>query len=258
MGKNIQLRKMNTKVLRLYIVLFVLLIEFPAFSQSNELLFCCDSSITQINEPKLVGELFLISRVGEGSQFFKDAWLLGDIYLNDQRIVKNKWLKYNGFQDELIWFENKNRNQIKLDKDLIKGFSLKDLKELNGQTFNFSKIKIKKDFSVDSTIIFGQELFTGKISLFSYRRVILDIPKQISNDNRNYYIDVYKPSHLYFFRLFSGKTIGFKTIRKKVIMAIFPEKAESIKIALTEKKLRRFKTEAELIQLTEILNSILY
>jgi hypothetical protein len=236
-------------------LLFLLVFSFywiSIYAQSNNS-FCCDSTINKLTETKLPGELFQIVKVGQGSQFFTDEWLVGDVYLTNNSTVHNIRLKYNGFLDELIWLESNSFSQIKLDKDLLTGFSLKD--PTRNSVYNFSKVKIKKDF--DSTLIFSQLLYSGKISLMAYRRVVKGVPITVNEYDRSYYKDVYQNSFVFYFLMPNGKTVGFKSINKKNLFALFPERAEQIKKALKEKRQRRFKTENDLIKVTEILNSVL-
>lgn len=243
---------MNPIYTRLLFFLVFTFYGISSYAQSNNT-FCCDSTINQLVETKLTGELFQIVKIGQGSQFFSDEWLVGDVYLTNNSTVHNIRLKYNGFLDEIIWLESNSYSQIKLDKDLLAGFSLKD--PTRNSVYNFSKIKIKKDF--DSTLIFGQVLYSGKISLVAYRRVVKSAPIIVIESDRSYYKDVYQNSFVFYFLMPNGKTVGFKSINKKNLLALFLEKAELLKRALKEKKQRRFKTENDLIKITGILNSVL-
>lgn len=241
---------MNLKLL----VLFVSLLVFirPIMSQDIQECFC-DSVHSKHRNLILYGDEFLTPRASEGSQFFKIEWIPGTVYRSDHSVVDNVDLKYNGYIDELIYLEPNSLAQVKIDKELISGFSLNDIKK--HAIYNFTKIKIKKDFTSDSSIIFGQILYSGKLSLFEYQRIVYGDPKQL--DKTTYYKDIYIPSPVYYLRLPSGRTVGFKTLKKKSLFNIFPEKADIIRKALKERKQRRFKTETDLISVTEILNTVL-
>jgi hypothetical protein len=241
---------MNFKKEILFIAFFISMV--PVYSQDINPR-SIDSLYSQLKEPYLIGDVF-IPKVGRGSQFFKDEWLPGDITLVNNFMVYNKILNYDGFIDELIFSKLNSSAKVILDKELVSAFCLKDKK--SDSVYCFSKIKIKKDFYMDSCEIYAQILYANKLSLFAYRRVILDEPDQVTKNNKDFFLDVFKPSPIYYFRLPEGKTIGFKRINKKTVLALFPENTDSVKKALKENKLRELKTEADLIRFTEILNNV--
>jgi hypothetical protein len=242
---------MNSKIVFLFIALY--LCRIPLYSQDRKPCLC-DSLNSELWETKLTGDVFQISKIGEGSQFFLDEWLMGDIRMTNNMVVHDKHMNYNGFIDELIFLESNSFTRVKVDKELISGFCLKD--EKSNAVYYFNKIPVKKDFKADSILIFGQVLYANKLSLYAYRRVVSGIPKQETEGATLFYRDVYEKSPLFYFLLPNGKTIGFKRINRRSLIALFPEKAEPIKKALKERKQRKFKTEADLIRVTEILNSI--
>jgi hypothetical protein len=241
---------MNFKKEVLFIAFFISMVQ--VYSQDINPM-SIDSLNSQLKEPYLIGDVFF-PKVGRGSQFFKDVWLPGDIKLVNNSMVFNKILNYDGFIDELIYSKLNSAAKVILDKELVSSFCLKD-KE-SDSIYCFSKIKIKKEFYIDSCEIYAQILYANKLSLFAYRKVILDEPALVDKNGKDFYLDVFKPSPIYYFRLPAGKTIGFKRISRKTLLALFPENTDSVKKALKENKLRELKTEADLIRFTEILNSL--
>jgi hypothetical protein len=241
---------MNLKKEVLFIAFFISMVQ--VYSQDINP-GSIDSLNSQLKEPYLIGDVFF-PKVGRGSQFFKDEWLPGDILMVNNFMVYDKILNYDGLIDELIYSKLNSAAKVILDKGLVSSFCLKD-KE-SDSVYCFSKIKIKKGFYMDSCEIFAQILYANKLSLFAYRRVILDEPDQVTKNNRDFFLDVFKPSPIYYFRFPEGKTIGFKRISKKTLLALFPENTDSVKKALKENKLRKFNTETDLIRFTEILNFV--
>jgi hypothetical protein len=54
----------------------------------------------------------------------------------------------------------------------------------------------------------------------------------------------------------NGKTIGFRRYKKRDIIMLFPDKKQKIIAKLRELKLRHFRTEADLINITKALNGL--
>jgi hypothetical protein len=233
--------------------IFFLIAFWPVIIMQGQETYSCDAMLDSLIEPKLTGDLFQPPNPGslEGSQFFIEDWLNGDVYLTNKNIVRNKVLKYNGFLDRLICLTPVNYQQVNLDKDQIEGFCLNDK---SGVTYCFKKIPIKDDLSPDSLSVFAEVLSQSRISLFAYRKVINKGYEVTSN---GHYSDIYKAQPLYLFGFENGKTIGFKRCNKHDVMMLFPDKKEVIMAKLKELKLPHFLTEADLIQVTKVLNEIL-
>jgi hypothetical protein len=109
---------MNAKLILIHAIL--LTIAFQSLSgQSNYSRNCTD----KINSgPYLSGELFIPAEPLEVITYFNSDWLLGDIYLANGEIVRNKYIKYNKLLDELFWLEPASNKIIKLDKEGILQF----------------------------------------------------------------------------------------------------------------------------------------
>lgn len=229
------------------------MVFLPVIFVSAQETFTCETVLDSLIEPKLIGDVYqsplLVTSVG--SQFFKDDWLHGDIYLSNNNIVKNKVLKYNAFLDMLILNSPFGYQQVKLDKGQIEGFCLHGRL---GETYCFKKIPVRYDLTSDSVDVFGEVLYENNISLYAYRKVVTDgYDESISA----YYRKVYKLKTHYFLRMENGKTLGCGRHKKHDIVALFPEKKEMIIAKFREIKQLRFRTEADLINITRILNEVL-
>jgi hypothetical protein len=232
---------------------FLAIVFLPVMIVQGQETTSCDAVLDQLNESKLIGDYYQapLPMSSVGSQFLIDDWLNGDIYLSNKSIVRNKTIKYNAYHDRLIWHTPIGHQQVKLDKDYIEGFCLKGK---SGETRCFKKIPVKYDLAFDSVTVFGEELYQNRISLFAYRKVVISGYEVALTD---YYRDVYELSTLYLFKLENGKTIGFKRYKKKDIITLFPDKKEMIIAKLKELKQHRFRTEADLINITKVLNEVL-
>jgi hypothetical protein len=233
--------------------IFFAIAFWPVFIVQGQKPTSCDAVLNSLIEPNLTGDSYQspLPLSSIGSQFFIEDWLNGDIYLSNKNIVRNMNLRYNAYLDMLIWLTPLNYEQVKLDKAPIEGFCLNGK---SGATHCFIKIPIKYDLSFDSLVVFGEVLYQSRISLFAYRRV--DFAGYDINST-DYYIETYKLSTLYLFRLENGKTIGFRRYKKRDVVKLFPDKKEMIIAKLRELKQHHFRTEADLINITKALNEAL-
>lgn len=232
---------------------FLSIVFLPGIIVQGQEITSCDAVLDPLNEPKLIGDFYQppLPMSTVGSQFLFDDWQNGDVYLSNKNIVRNKDLKFNAYLDRLIWLTPINHQQVKLDKDYIEGFCLKSK---SGEPRCFKKIPVKYDLAIDSVSVFGEVLYQNRISLFAYRKVVIVGYEVALTD---YYRDIYELSTLYLFKLENGKTIGFRRYKKRDIITLFPDKKEMIIAKLRELKQHRFRTEADLINITKALNEIL-
>jgi hypothetical protein len=234
-------------------VLFLIVCWPVVFIQGQSTIACtCDTILDSLMESQLAGDLYLQLDRGVGSQYFTDEWLKGEVYLSNKTVVRNKYLKYNQYLDKLMWLTPANHQQIMLDKEPIEGFCISNN---FGNKYYFQKIPIKVDMSPDSLLVFGEVLYQNKISLYAYRKVILTGYEVASTGS--YYKNIYTVNTIYFFMLENGRTIGFKKYRKHNIIQLFPDKKDQIVAKLKELKQRHFRNEADLKNITKVLNEVL-
>lgn len=238
--------------MKYFLVLSLLLAA--SFSMAQDSLNLKQPGKNKFFTAKLKGQAYVgMTRIA-GREFLYDYYLQGDVLLENGKVAYNQMLKYNGRIDGLILHPRNTGIEILLDKYFIKGFSLKD-SALN-KTLNFRKIKIGGDFGGDSTLIYAQELYAGKFSLYAYRRYIYlnDVIDMVGNETiaRRLFV----PSIVYYFKLPNNRTIGFTTFKKRSLYKLFPNNKELMRKIFKEKHQRRFKTEDDLINITEMLNPL--
>jgi hypothetical protein len=228
-------------------ILGTALAQTPAFCQ-------CDSLLEKIMEPRLTGDLYIKPVPSSISQFFMDDWVIGTIYLSNDRTITNVYLKYNGYIDRPIWMTD-DFVQIRLDKEPIRSFCLTD-RYVPGISYCFEKIKIPKELSSDSTKVFAQVLYKNLLSLLVERKVVLTGVEERKLDR--FIIDSYEKRNIYFFRLGEQITEGFRKINKKNVLKTFPERKEDIEKLFRSEKPNRVRTEEDLIRFAARLNDMFF
>lgn len=214
----------------------------------------CQKELSQAFTPGLKGQVYRGIPGMVGTEFFNQAYLKGDIMLEQGEVVKDQMIRYNGRIDGVLMLPPQSSAEILLDKFFIKGFCLK---EFDGN-FNvcFSKIRVVKEFSSDSTLIFAQVLYHSKLSLYAYRQYVYTEDVMVDVGNSRIAKKQFDPMFIYYFQLPNGRTIGFKSFKKRDLYKLFPGNKELMKKLFREKHQRHFRNENDLVSITEILNSL--
>lgn len=239
---------------RLLLLLFILLriSSLPGYCQVN---FDC-YDLNEINrEQALSGELFTPAATPDIVTYFNKSWLIGDIWLTDGTVVRNKKIRYNGLLDELLWQEPESNQTIKLDKEAIQKFHFLDFQ--GDTSVYFRKLKVKQIILNDSIEIFGQEIYHGDLSLFIFHSFYL-LRKDKVQIGDNYFLkDIYKEEPVYYLEYLDGEVFGFKRFNRKSLYAFLPGLKDQINQYFRENKSWVIKSKPEIIKLVQFLSSVI-
>jgi hypothetical protein len=230
----------------LFIIMALTILSASAVAQDSPCL--CENLESETFEPKLMGELFVYQAGLIGTEFFNIDYAKGDIVLQNGEMVHDKRLRYNGRVDGLLMLSS-NDQEILLDKYFIKEFSFNNC--------TFRKIKVIKDFNSDTSEVYGQILYENKLSLYVFRQCVFnqDVLTYVSNHQISK--QSFHPLPIFYFQLPNHKTIGFKKFKKRDLFHLFPDKKDAMRKLFREKHQHRFKSEADLIQITALLNEMI-
>jgi hypothetical protein len=205
---------------------------------------------SELFESRLSGELYYSNSSYSGSQLFQERWFPGDIILESGKIVHVNVIAYNGFEDELLWVNLDLNKMIKLDKGLVKGFVLRD--STNFSEMIFAKFPMKSIYEKDSVKIFVQILFSNKIKLYAHRRIVVGSVVDRNTKYSRYSLD-YRP--VYYMFLPGGEKISMIKIRKKHMLAVFPERKPEIRKKLRKNRIR-VNNETGLVEAVKIIEEL--
>ncbi|MBN1159181.1 MAG: hypothetical protein JXA61_07350 [Bacteroidales bacterium] len=156
------------------------------FSQQFE----CDCSETDGSYNEFLQNL-LISREYHnpiqhvrGDQFF-NTWNPGDISLVNGDTVREMQLRYDRYQDEVIWLRQTDFKMGVINKSLVAGFDLYNGDHQLTGSFVKKKISVPGMASVEAYL---QILTEGHTSLYVYRKVVLAVSVSRTVDNTIYYL----------------------------------------------------------------------
>lgn len=186
--------------------------------------------------------------------YFNKDWLSGDIFLSNGEIVRNKLIKYNGLIDEFLWKEPKSESIIKLDKEAVQRFHFLNVQ--GDTSVYFRKIKVKRDIFTDSSEIYGQEIYHGKISLFILHTFYVERREIVSTNTGYFQKEIYAEEPIYFLRFMNNKVVGFKNLNRKNLYAFIPDKKDQVKGFFKQTKQPKIETYPDIIMLMKFLNSI--
>jgi len=230
----------------------LLIITFQTLSGQAKSSCDCESKIN--SGPFLSGELFIPAVPLDVKTYFNRDWLLSDVYIANGEIVRNKYIKYNRLLDELFWLEPSSNKIIKLDKEGILKFHILNVQ--GDTSVYFRKLKVKRDIFTDSSEIYGQEIYHGKLSLFILHTFYIEEREIISMNKGIFQKDIYAEAPIYFLKLMNIKAVGFKNLNRKNMYAFVPDKKEQIKRFFKQIKQSKIETYPDIILLMKFLNSI--
>ncbi len=223
----------------LFTLFLFCLIVYKLSAQDSPIEFN-DKIITGSFEPKLTG-IFINPDTRLSEKCITKEWLLSEILLYNNEIVKNKYLKYNGFDDSFIMWESSSFRAIRLERELIKEVKMKN--EFDNSYMIFRPIKIKL-INSGNEYTFLNVLIEGKISIYVYKHIA-------------YYKvdDGPQPNFQFILKKQDGSYSIFKP-NKAGFLSQFPEKKKELKKIITRNRLK-IKKEKDLIKAVELFNMTL-
>jgi hypothetical protein len=218
-------------------IILVLVVKTGLLSQEYYCNCVEDINITENFEEKLSGRYFVSRIMDYGSQFFY-KWANGDVIMNDGRIIRNEYIRYNRYSDELIWLRKSDYKTALLDKETIDEFII--YTEDDAPYAHFIKARIKKWYQFDSTDVFLQVLTEGHISLYVNRTVTVIRNKIEIYDKDIYYLMIDND----YYRIDASR---------RGLMRALPQNKTELKQIIRRNKLK-VKSEPHLVKTIELLN----
>ena len=137
---------------KIIIFSIVLFLASKSFAQSAD---CqCDSfEYEKYFEEKLVGRAFVNHNVRNKIQFFNN-WTKGDVIFINGVVAKNKLLRYNGFNDELVWLRKSDFQVSVINRQAIQGFTLYN--DDGSEMAHFKQSDVNVWYALDSLQVYLQ------------------------------------------------------------------------------------------------------
>jgi hypothetical protein len=175
----------------------------------------------------------------KGNQYFA-AWAKGDLYMKDGTVIPDIYLRYDQYLDEVLWLREIDfKTGLLMHRD-IAGFMLYD--QSKNPLAVFTSKRIKLPYKTDSSDIFLQELVTGKLALYAYRKVI-ESPNDYNLVDDSRYL------------LFGDGKCYFVTLKKGVLMKTPAFDPVKLKAVIKANRINLNGTEGDLIRLISLYNT---
>jgi hypothetical protein len=232
---------------------FLIIVIQNVHCQINE---CCSNKNSITSDASLPGSLFTSAGVINNNTWFNKEWLLADVYLSNGETVRSKLLRYSGLTDELLWKQPESNIIIRIDKGAVHRFHF--INYQGDTSVYFERLTVKQDISVDSSDIFGEEIFHGKLSLFVWHTFLIERSEVSARSGVFYQNDTYTEVPVYYFRFNDKKIVGVKSLSRKSIVDLFPDRKDQINKYYKQNKPQKIQDKTGLQSLAQFLNTILY
>ncbi len=193
----------------LYLIIGFLQIINLGYSQQNDCACSAERDYdTQLQEGLISFEYRIRVSDNEGLQYFNN-WTQGEVMMSNGDIIRNLYLRYNKYLDELLYLRQSDFRVGILKKDAIKGFRIKNDMNQISSLFIKKQVLLTKN---DSTEVYLHLLASGPLTLYAYRNVGITNSRYALGENTKYLIST--PGGEYFVTLKRKSLLGIPLIQK--------------------------------------------
>lgn len=199
------------------------------------------AQIPNAEEENLIGREYRPDKSNLGSPYFVDEWAGAKVDFISGKSKSDLQIKYDGFHDELIYFNANRRIMIEIEKSTIKNFSF----SLGGHQYNFERMQVD---GIQNEGHFFQVLYSGSVGLICRRKVEL-VKDQAGASGKM----VYQRVPQYYLQ---NSHIGFQQIRlskKAFLHSIKKEKLNAVKKLIRANYLK-FKKEMQFANSLQVID----
>lgn len=200
--------------------------------------------------PKLTGELYVNETKHLGDLFFNNKWAESTLLLSNGTTVHGAKIKYQGFLDEVVWYNNVNYTPFILDRALISEFWTTDSLD---RPVHFKHLQITDSTSRHPKDRFVQVLVEGAYALYIQHKVV-NLPDQIVvRSNGSFAVRAFGQEPVYYIQEPSGNYLVLKNLGRNAFLRLFPQQKEALK-ALIRKHGIRLRTEEGLKEMVGLMS----
>ncbi len=224
---------------------------FPVSLKSQD----SSRSITLDHKPKLSGEVYNFSMRSTGEDYYLDGdWQRGDVLLVSDKKVRDKLIKYNTYLDELIWMSEESYKRVKVDKSLVKEFTI-DLPD-RAEPVVFKNIEMDKSSGSDKKSNYLEKLYKGDISLMAHRRVTIASERLVSSGGSLHSLPRLRSRPKFYIVKPGNQVYEVERFSRRALYRIFSDKRSEIRAAFRDERLR-IRDENDLIRAVSLIDEIL-
>jgi len=208
------------RILLTSLLTLIILFLNPSIVLSQKNMVNCSTTIadSSIFEENILGEFPGIIESNKNVVFYNPDWRLGTIVLENNKKITNKYLNYHQLNGQLYWVRTPDYKQIILNKEKVKEIIIyaKD----NSKEEVFRKIIFWPWYKSDYISEYLQVLSEGKIKLYAYRRVEMNVSTNEIVPFTDYYIQINQNNIKHLKRgrwALYANVEDYKTLMKKIV-----------------------------------------
>lgn len=244
-------------MIRIFLLTALCLTGFPGrinAQQTAGQTDCCGEQVPGLPPVSLTGELYNPVRLPDTSTYYNRMWQQAHVFLRSGETAMNVYIRYNMLTDDLFWFEPRNRKTIRIDKESVVRFHF--LNQEGDTVLSFIRLKIKPVLSADSAMVFAEEVYTGRLSLYVRHGCEPDNQELVSREGSTFVLTHYHEIPAYYLRTSNGRIAGLSGLRKKNLYALAPESRDKIRKFCNQHPALPEGRKEDLIALTRFLETL--
>lgn len=216
------------------ILLFIAII--PSYTQTqHQSIVASEENLQRIS--KMSGPIYT-TRMDElyegvkGTPYLFNEWKSGNIYLKDNKLIKNVKIKYNIYTDDLLYLNSTSGDSLIINRSMINKFEISD--DQPDDLVLMEDINLKPDKSDKGTFV--RVLYNGRSKfILKYNKMFIPANYKGAYATGNKY-DEYTEKQQYY--LITGTDNITKTrLNKKFIIKVLSDREDKIKGFIREKNL---------------------
>jgi len=209
-------------------ILLLSLLVITAFTTSRAQIV--GGQLADLIDPKRISSIWddVDLKEIEGSPYLYNYWGNGQIENTTGGIFKDIPLKYDAFNDQVM-FKTKKGDSIIVNKEMVKRFTV--TAENGGSSATF------ETFAIDGELRYMQNLYDGKLKLLYRKTKRFRKGKLYNGYNTKRIQDTFIDDHAYFIIDKQGNAQEVRLSRSGLIKA-FPKQKSHIKAFLKEKRIK--------------------
>ena len=236
-----------------FIFLLLINVAFLSYPQADVSLVRTEENLLRISEKS--GTVFTTNMDElyegvKGTPYLYDQWKPGNVYLTDNTLIKNVYIKFNIYSDDLLYLNSTSGDSLIINQSLIQKFEIFD--ELSRDSVLMEEMRLKPGKSEKKTFV--RVIYGGKSKFtVKYIKTFIRAHYKGAYAAGNKY-DEYTDDYQYYIMNNENKLTKLK-LNKKSVIKILSDKEDKIKAFVNKKKLT-LDNENDVVQVLEYYDSL--
>jgi hypothetical protein len=206
---------------RIWIIILLTGLVLKVSAQQFECNCEPEDDYNTVRRNTLMGFEYIDPLAGFEQEHFFNNWVVGEVSFTNGEVIRDIFLRYDMYQDELLWMRMSDLKRGVLTKSRIAGFKLPD----NMGTFIKSTVKLP--MLQDTVEVYLQVLLSDKFQLYAYRHVTIEGKADEITDNTLYLL-VHENNN-YWIPLSRRSLLNLPGIDKAKMKSVIRERKQELK-----------------------------